>query len=205
MTIHTLLPRLRIAGEPDIDLVADVVADAFDHLEVINWLVPDPDRRWQVSRAWYRLYIEHAIRGAGQVVLTEDHAACAVWFDRTGPVTEPANYGQRLAALAGAHLGRFEHLDTQMDTHHPSAPHWHLLFLAVRPGQQGRGMGSHLMSHTHKQLDVQGLPAYLEATNDDNARLYRRHRYSNMVPFDLSVADGISLYRMWRAPQPVTA
>lgn len=203
MTIYTL-PELRIAGEADIDLVADVVADAFDHLEVIDWLVPELDRRWPVSRAWYRVYAEHAIRGAGQVVLTDDHTACAVWFDRTGPVTEPDDYGQRLAALAGNHLDRFQHLDAQMDNHHPTTPHRHLLFLAVRPGHWGQGLGSHLMNHTHAQLDAQGIPAYLEATNGDNARLYRRHGYTNMVPFDLPIANGICLYRMWRVPRLTT-
>lgn len=204
MTIFTL-PELRLAGEADVDVVADVVADAFDHLGVIQWLVPDPDRRWQVSRAWYRLYAEHAIGGAGQVVLTEDNTACAVWFDRTGPVSEPDDYASRLAQLAGKHLDRFEHLDAQMDTHHPKPPHWHLLFLAVRPGQWGQGLGSHLMNYTHNQLDAHGIPAYLEATNADNARLYRRHHYTNMDPFDLTVDDDVSLYRMWRAPQPLTA
>ncbi|MFC7279630.1 GNAT family N-acetyltransferase [Paractinoplanes rhizophilus] len=204
MTIFTL-PRLRIAGEADIDLIADLVADSFDHLEVIHWLVPDPDRRRQVARDWYRAYAEHAIRGAGQVVLTDDHTACAVWFDRTVPASEPENYAQRLATLAGKHLDRFQHLDAQMDNHHPTDAHWHLLFLAVRPGQWGQGIGSHLMNHTHKQLDAQGIPAYLEATNNDNARLYGRHRYTNLVPFNLPIADDISLYRMWRAPQPAAA
>jgi hypothetical protein len=86
-TSTTAAPR--IAGPGDIDTVADLVADAFDHLDVIHYLVPDPAQRRTVSRDWYRLYVEHAISGAGRVVMTDDGSAAAVWFDRTGEATEP--------------------------------------------------------------------------------------------------------------------
>lgn len=194
-------PALRIAAEGDTDRVADLVTDAFDHLEVIHFLVPDPDRRRPVVRDWYRLWVEHAICGAGQVVLTETGDAAAVWFDRTGPASEPNDYTKHLAELTGAHLDRFEHLDAQMDAHHPADPHWHLLFLAVHPDRQHRGLGSALMDHTHTRLDAQGTAAYLEATGEDNRRLYRRHGYTDMDPATLPVAPGIRLYRMWRPAQ----
>ena len=192
------IPALRVAGDDDIELVADIVADAFEDLDVIRFLVPEQTRRWQVSRAWYRLYIDHAIGGAGQVVVTEDHSAAAVWFDRTGTVTEPDRYAERLAELAGDALPRFQHLDEQMDTHHPRDPHWHLLFLAVRPPRQNDGLGSRLLTHTHTRLDADGIPAYLEATSPQNQRLYHRHGYTDMSPPTIDVTDNIALYRMWR-------
>ena len=65
----TTTTTLRTAGTDDIDTVADIVTDSFLGLDVIRFLVPNPDRRWQVSRDWYRLYIAHAIEGAGQVVM----------------------------------------------------------------------------------------------------------------------------------------
>ncbi len=192
---------LRIAGPDDIDTVADLVADAFDHLQAIHVLVPDPARRRTVTRAWYRLYVAHAIGGAGQVVMTDDGSAAAVWFDRTRPPTEPDNYPQHLAELAGDDLPRFQHLDLQMEAHHPVAAHWHLLFLAVHPDRWSQGLGSLLMAHTHSRLDAQGLPAYLEATSDQNRRLYRRHGYTDMTPPLISLSDGTVLYRLWRPAQ----
>nr|WP_221382497.1 GNAT family N-acetyltransferase [Actinoplanes polyasparticus] len=197
-TSPTTAPALRTATEPDIDLVADIVADAFLHLDVIRFLVPDDQRRHAVSRAWYRLYIAHAIGGAGQVVVTEDNTAAAVWFDRTREPSEPDDYGARLAELAGDYLPRFQHLDAQMDAHHPRDPHWHLLFLAVHPSRWGQGLGSRLMRSTHQQLDRDGIPAYLEATSKQNRRLYHRHGYTDMNPPTLAVSDGTPLYRMWR-------
>ncbi|GIE99479.1 GNAT family N-acetyltransferase [Paractinoplanes rishiriensis] len=194
-------PALRIAADGDIDRVADLITDAFDHLTVIHFLVRDPARRRPVVRDWYRLWVEHAISGAGQVVMTEAGDAAAVWFDRTGTAGEPEDYTRRLTALAGDDLSRFEHLDAQMDAHHPGEAHWHLLFLAVRPDRQNRGLGGALMQHTHARLDDAGTAAYLEATGEDNRRLYRRHGYIDMTPATLPVAPGIRLYRMWRPAQ----
>ena len=191
---------IRIAGEGDVDHVADLIAASFDHIDVIHFLVPNPDRRLSVTRDWYRLYVEHAI-GAGQVVMTEDGAAAAVWFDRTNGASEPEDYEKRLADLAGADLDRFQHLDRQMDANHPVGAHWHLLFLAVHPDRWSRGLGSALMDHTHARLDAEGIPAYLEATNEHNRRLYRRHGYADMNPSTIAVSDVASLYRMWRPVQ----
>jgi ribosomal protein S18 acetylase RimI-like enzyme len=194
-------PGLRIAGVGDIDRVADLITDSFGHLPVIGYLVPDPGRRPAVVRQWYRLYVAHAIGGAGQVVITDDGAGAAVWFDRTGEASEREDYAKHLIDLAGEDLERFDHLDAQMDAHHPANPHWHLLFLAVHPSRWGQGYGSALMNHTYTRLDADGIPAYLEATNEQNARLYRRHGYQHMSPPTIPVTGDIDLYRMWRDPR----
>lgn len=197
----TSTPALRLAGPDDVDLVADLIAHAFDTLAVIHYLVPDPDRRRPVTREWYRLYVAHAIGGAGQVVMTDDASAAAVWFDRTAEPSEPEDYAKHLADLAGDHLPQFEHLDRQMDAHHPNTPHWHLLFLAVHPNRWNQGLGSTLMNHTHTRLDAEGTAAYLEATGLDNRRLYHRHGYTDMNPPAIAVTDDVPLHRMWRPAQ----
>ena len=57
-----------------------------------------------------------------------------------------------------------------------------------------------LMRRTHAELDRAGLPAYLEATNDDNIRLSRRAGYRDMDPFEINLPDGAPFLRMWRPP-----
>jgi hypothetical protein len=55
------------------------------------------------------------------------------------------------------------------------------------------------MKRTHDELDRAGLAAYLEATNENNVRLYHRHGYADMDPFEMLLPDGTPFFRMWRA------
>jgi hypothetical protein len=47
--------------------------------------------------------------------------------------------------------------------------------------------------------DATGVPAYLEATNERNCALYRRHGFVDRDPLPLP-AGGPPLYPMWREP-----
>ncbi|GAB1640387.1 GNAT family N-acetyltransferase [Krasilnikovia sp. MM14-A1259] len=193
---------IRPAGEAELAAVGALVALSFDRLEANHYLVPDGADRLRVMGDFFTLYTEHAARhGSVDVVPGADGiVATAVWFDRTAPMTEPPSYDSRLAALAGPYLDRFEALDELFDAHHPEPPHWHLAFLAVHPDAQGRGLGGALMARTHEGLDAAGVPAYLEATNGDNVRLYRRNGYTDMAPFEIPLPDGTPFFRMWRHP-----
>jgi ribosomal protein S18 acetylase RimI-like enzyme len=195
--IFTIRPA---ADDADVAHAADVIARSFDHLGANRYLVPDDNWRVPIMRKFFGLLTEHAARGAGEVMLTE--GAVAVWFDRTSALSEPEGFPQRLAEAVGDHLERFDELDKLLGAHHPSQPHWHLAFLAVEPGLWGQGRGSALMRHTHARLDQQGTPAYLEASNPDSQRVYRRHGYTEMSPFAIRLADGTPFYRMWRPPSP---
>jgi ribosomal protein S18 acetylase RimI-like enzyme len=198
-------PDIRSARADELAAVGALVAWSFNDLDANAYLVPPLTDRLRVMGDFFTLYTEHAFRH-GRVDVVDGAAgrldAAAVWFDRTADMPEPPGYGDRLAALAGPYLDRFEALDELFDKHHPVEPHWHLAFLAVHPDKQHRGLGGALMSRTHRELDAAGVPEYLEATNQDNIRLYRRHGYRDMVPFDTLLPDGTPFYRMWR---PVNA
>jgi GNAT superfamily N-acetyltransferase len=187
------------ADDADVAAAADLIALSFDHLDANHYLIPDENRRLPAMREFFHVLTEHAAAGAGQVLLTD--GAVAVWFDRTTEPTEPEGYEKRIAAAAGEYLGRFHELDEKFEANHPTDPHWHLAFLAVHPTRWRQGLGSALMKHTHDQLDQLGIPAYLEATNPDNQRVYRRHGYHNMTPAEILLGDGTPFYRMWR-PNP---
>lgn len=63
-------------------------------------------------------------------------------------------------------------------------------------------LGAALLDHQHAALDRAGIPAYLEASNVDNRRLYLRHGYRSAAPFHLPF-DGPPLWPMWRDPRSV--
>ena len=195
-----MTPVIRPATEAELPAAGALIALSFDHLEQNRSLVPDPAARLRVMGDFFTLLTEHAPL-CGKVEVIDDPAgglaATAVWFDRTHEMPEIPHYEERLAALAGEWLPHFQALDELFDKHHPVDPHWHLAFLAVHPDHQGRGLGGALMDSTHQ--DLAGTPAYLEATNEDNIRLYHRYGYSDMIPFDIRMPDDTPFYRMWRA------
>jgi GNAT superfamily N-acetyltransferase len=201
----TVAPAIRPAsGDAELYAAADLIALSFDHLDANRYLVPEATDRLPVMRHFFHILVEHAADGNGEVLRTDDGSAVAVWFDRTREPVEPRDYEQRLKNGAGHYVERFDALDTLLETHHPDEQHWHLAFLAVHPQRWGTGLGSALMQHTHDRLDRQGAPAYLEATNDDNRRVYRRHGYEDMQPGVIELPDGTPFYRMWR-PAPAAA
>jgi ribosomal protein S18 acetylase RimI-like enzyme len=193
-------PIIRPASEAELPAVGELIALSFDHLEQNASLVPDPAARLRVMTDFFTMLTVHAPL-CGKVDVIDDPqgglAAAAVWFDRTREMPEIADYDERLAELAGEFLPNFLALDEVFDKNHPLDPHWHLAFLAVHPGQQSHGLGGALMDSTHQ--DLGRTPAYLEATNEDNIRLYRRHGYAEMTPFDIRLPDNTPFYRMWRA------
>ncbi|GAA1213911.1 GNAT family N-acetyltransferase [Pseudonocardia alaniniphila] len=201
--------NVRPAREDESTDVGRLISYSFDQLAANAFLAPDPARRRDVNAEYFTLITEHALDHGSVDVIDDAYgpelAAAAVWFDRTHDIPAIPDYDARLAALAGPFLDRFRTLDTLFDIHHPSEPHWHLAFLAVHPQRQGRGLGGELMNRTHAKLDSGGIPEYLEATNEANIRLYKRHGYTEMKPFDFPLPDDTRFFRMWRPAGRATA
>ncbi|MFI6078001.1 GNAT family N-acetyltransferase [Actinoplanes sp. NPDC051343] len=194
---------IRPAREDEIPAVGYLIADSFNDLLADAYLVPPLEDRLTVMADFFTLLTEHA-QSYGRIDVIDRPggglAACAVWFDYTREAPDPDNYEERLAKLAGKYLDRFQALDELFAEHHPHDEHWHLAFLAVHPEEQAHGLGSKLMERTHEELDKAGTPAYLEATNANNVRLYRRHGYVDMNPFEMLLPDDTPFFRMWRKP-----
>jgi GNAT superfamily N-acetyltransferase len=193
---HEIFP----ASDADIGVLAQLIASAFFSLTVCRWLIPDVAARRAAFPGYFQLYVEHAIHD-GLVETTPDRAAAALWIPGTGPGAPPASYTGRLAAITGPYLGNFLAFDEQLDSHHPVGTfHEHLAILAVRPDRQGQGIGTALLHARHAVLEEQGIPAYLEASDDRTRRLYLDHGYADRDgPIEL--ADSVRMYPMWRKPR----
>ena len=198
-------PEIRPAREDELTAVGALISYSFDELAADSYLVPNEADRLRVMADFFTLLTEHAYRYGRVDVIDappgseEAYAAAAVWFDLTQEAPGPERYEERLEELAGEYLPRFQALDELFEKHHPTDPHWHLAFLAVHPAHQAHGLGSLLMKDVHEELDQAGTPAYLEATNANNIRLYKRHGYTEMEPFEILLPDGTPFARMWRA------
>ena len=196
-------PEIRPARADEIPAVGHLISLSFFDLAADAYLVPPLDDRLPVMADFFAMLSEHAYKYGRVDVIDNPEgdglAGTAVWFDYTTESPAPENYDERLRSLAGEYLDRFLALDELFEKHHPHDPHWHLAFLAVHPDHQEHGLGSLLMKRTHDELEAAGVPAYLEATNANNVRLYKRTGYAEMEPFEMLLPDGTPFFRMWRA------
>jgi GNAT superfamily N-acetyltransferase len=196
--------RVERADARDVEVLAQVIADAFFDLAVSSWLVPDPGTRRAIFPAYFRLHVEQALSD-GLVLTTPDRDAAALWIPvrANGPGAPPDGYHERLATLTGAHLARFQALDDGFDRHHPvDVAHAHLAILAVRPDRQRHGIGTALLRVRHAILDREGIPAYLEASDPAKRDIYLEHGYVLRPDAPISLPDGgPKLFPMWREPQ----
>jgi ribosomal protein S18 acetylase RimI-like enzyme len=193
-------PAIRAAGGEDLHVLAHVLVEAFLHGDLAGWLIPHLDTRHRTYQRYFAMLAEHAL-DHGQVDVTADGHACALWYPIDGgPPPLPVDYDARLAQITGPAYRRFAALDAALYRHHPYyEPHHHLAYLAVHPDAHGRGYGTALLRHHHADLDRNGIPAYVEATGVRNRRLYTRHGYRPRTPIPIT-ATGPCLYPMWRPP-----
>jgi GNAT superfamily N-acetyltransferase len=148
------------------------------------------------------LIVAHAMT-TGLVHTTSGREAVAVWLPAGPGASGPEpGYGQQLAAATAPWTGRFAVFDQALDDHHPAGPpHQHLAILAVAPGGQGQGTGTALLDARHRELDRDGVPAYLEASSPRARDLYQRHGYTPRPDAPFCLPGGPPLWPMWREPR----
>jgi GNAT superfamily N-acetyltransferase len=193
------------ASPADAGTLSQVIADAFDGLEVSRWLIPDPDARRGIFPGYFRILTDAAFDD-GLVLTTPVRDAVALWFPvgPDGPEEPAAGYSARLTAATGHWLPRFTSLDQAFHTHHPAGtPHQHLAILAVRPDRQRHGIGTALLRERHAILDRTRTPAYLEASDLAKRDIYLRHGYSDLGD-PVRLPDGPLIYPMWRNSSYIT-
>jgi GNAT superfamily N-acetyltransferase len=189
---------LRRASSKDHHLVASVLARAFEHDPVANYML----RRDGLERA-FGAFFAHAVLPHHEAWIADD-AGVALW-------TPPGKWGPRglrllamapaLVAAVGAKRVLARALAAQrVADKHPRAPHWYLFAIGVDPSMQGHGLGGALLRGVLDRCDGSKSPAYLEASTEKNARIYER--YGFVVTEELRIgADGPPIWLMWREPR----
>ena len=200
--------RLRAASAPrratldDASHLAQLLTAAFLNDPVMDWLArPGPKRAAGLNAFFSRLLRKRAIP-AGDVWMSGDGAACAVWLP-PGVAASPVGAVEQLKALplfvklcGFGRLKRGAAISDALEKAHPREHHFYLFFIAVDPAFQGRGLGASILEATLKRVDAAGMPAYLENSNPRNARLYERAGFAARPR--ISPEGAPPLIPMWR-------
>lgn len=152
---------------------------AFSSDPIARWFLPDASR---YLTYWPQFVIALAGNAfaAGTADSVSDCAGVALWL--------PPDVGsddEAMAAIATEAVPEPDQEEVfgvlgQMGEYHPTERHWYLPLIGVDALKVGGGLGSALLRHAASRCDRDGLPAYLEATDPRNRRLYAAHGFEEL-------------------------
>lgn len=196
--------EVREATAADVPVLEGVLARAFERDPCLSWVFRDDAARVGHLRLLFRtalgVFLPHGIS-----YTTADCAGASLWapprrwrtpeevVERTAPVLAEA-YGQETLTRLITFFGATEEK-------HPEADHYYLAVLGSDQGRQGQGLGSATMRPILERADTEGVPCYLESSNERNLPLYERHGFVTTEVVHLP-DDGPSIWLMWRDPRP---
>jgi ribosomal protein S18 acetylase RimI-like enzyme len=195
---------VRRATLADVPRLAQALASAFQDDPVIAWVFPDEHRRRAVLAAFMGFRLRKLAFAHDEVWMTAGGAAAAVWLPPPG--RWQLSRAQRLRLLPP--LVRFFGLRTasvlggldRMEERHPDdRSHWYLFILGTEPAAQGQGLGSALLAQMLARVDADGMPAYLESSNERNLAWYGRHGFETTS--EVAIPGGPRIWPMWREPR----
>ncbi len=169
--------------------------------------ITDPLNRWMLpGTAQYLEHFPDGVRMMGAPAFrsqtafgTDDLAGAALWMPPGVHVDEEAmgDYVER--TLPPEKMAGFVKTFEEAATYHPEEPHWYLAVIGVDPVHQNRGYGARLLRHVLDRCDTDGVPAYLESSNERNHSFYQRHGFELLGT--IQVGDTPPLWPMLRRPR----
>ena len=199
-------PQVRTAWRGEAAVLGTVLADAFADDPVFGWLIPPEvpgrDRR---MRTFFTSMSRSYLRQGKPCYIAGDASAAALWAAPGRwalPLGEVVRESVPMGLAFRRRLLRALAVQTQIERLHAAhgKDHWYLGYLGARRDQQNRGFGSGLLREVLAGADANGVPAYLESSNERNLPLYERNGFR--VVAELKALDeGPAIWRMWREPQ----
>lgn len=212
MTQETASPRggsqaVRAARRDEAALLGEVLADAFAEDPVFAWLIPPQLRgRDNRLRTFFTSMSRSYLRRGKPCYVTGDASAAALWAE-PGSWAMPISQVILEAAPSGLalrhRLPRALRTQLQIERLHAthSPPHWYLGYLGTRRGRQSQGLGTQMLHEVLAGVDTDGVPAYLESSNERNLPLYERNGF-RVVGEHRALGHGPTIWRMWREARP---
>ncbi len=193
--------HVRPARPEEILKLAAVLTAAFSKDPVHLWLFPDAEQRKRNHPRMFEGFLRYGMRHA-LIYTTNDLEGAAIWESPRSALSMligQTELGLRIAPAFGRRvfaIARDMHVLPQL---HPKAPHWYLPMLGCDPTHQGKGVGGALLRVILDRCDRESLPAYLEASREENVPYYQRFGFEVVGPTRLG--NGPFVWRMLRAPR----
>ncbi|OBJ58331.1 GNAT family N-acetyltransferase [Mycobacterium asiaticum] len=152
---------------------------AFSSDPVARWFLPDASRYLTYWPQFVSALAGNAFV-AGTADSVSDCAGVALWLPPDVGSDDEAMASIAVEAVPDHNQEEVFGVLGQMGEYHPTERHWYLPLIGVDAPKLGGGLGSALLRHAASRCDRDGLPAYLEATDPRNRRLYAAHGFEEL-------------------------
>jgi hypothetical protein len=199
-------PDVRPAEPRDVPRIAATLTVALADSRWTRWALPDDGRMQRLTRL-HELDAGHRGVATRSAWVTDDVTAVAVWEppDRAeGTAPLPADVSAALAReLPHLRAGRdstVAETAAMVATARPSAAHWWLAHLGVRPSERRRGLAAAVLAPGLVRCDTEGTLAAAAVFSWANVRFLRGFGFE--VTLSTRTADGdLPLWIVARRPQ----
>jgi GNAT superfamily N-acetyltransferase len=188
---------IRTATAADTERCLASLTLAFGSDPATRWTWPDPQQYLEAFPRFARAFGGAAI-ALGTAHYYAGFSGVALWLPPGAAPDEESLMKVIEETVADEKRKAVFSVIEQMETYHPSEPHWHLPLIGVDPAMQGRGVGAALMRHALEQCDREESLAYLEATSARSVPLYERHGFEALG--SIQMADSPTIVPMLRRP-----
>lgn len=177
-----------------------VMAEAFSHDPLQEWLFPNERRRTARLRRAYELDVRFRLNGTA-IPFVCGLAGIGFWH----PPGEGALRRSTTLRIAPAYLSVARHhpwrarqMLSQVLARRPPEPHWYLSHLAVASGHQRTGIGKRLLGVGIDRARADGVGVYLETSNPVNLAFYDA---AGFVQVGVVRVEGVPpVWLLWRSP-----
>ncbi|QKV74071.1 GNAT family N-acetyltransferase [Amycolatopsis sp. Hca4] len=195
------MPEISQVKATQTNFLVDVYTRAFFDDPVFSWIFPDPARRAEANRRFFRVIVDSTFAGGGLALQIDDFDAVSLFYPPSilPSAQDHADLVARLESDLGEDAERAIAFMNLLNDNHPRdlPPHLYGTFLSAVPGRQGKGLGTRLKLAQFALADGGDAGVYGEASCLRNLALYERLGQTRLGG-PITLRGGPSLYPIWR-------
>ncbi len=195
-------PAIRSATAADVGTLVDILVEAFVADPFFRAIWPGPEAYRAGAGEWFSLDVRQ-LRSHGEFWLADDELGITCWAEGDD-FAEPDEYVELQAVIdrtAGPWAARAMEALASTEAAVPAVAHRTCVYVAVRPGAQGRGVGRALVEPRLAEADRLAMPVHLVTSNPRTLPFYERLGFGAAAT--VRPDPGLPLlWSMWRDPRP---
>ena len=184
-----------------------VLSDAFQDDPVFTYFIPDPERRKRKSHHIFKSLVRYSVAYGEVYSTSKNFEAVTVWLphDKVEMNLRNALKNGGISIITRINpasvLRQLATTDLMCATHKELAPypHQYLYLVGVKSEFARMGHAGVLMRCMLARLDNEGVPCYLDNTNENNLPIYEHYGFKTVKEYTIPKTQ-VRIWAMVRQP-----